>query len=111
MTAHDIAIVVLLAVGSFVAVVGSVGVLAARTFYDRLHYLGMTTVAALPLGLAVAIGEPSAGGVAKALLVTAVVVAVGPVLTHAIARAELNRQQKAGAAPRDAGERQHRKAG
>ncbi len=105
---HEVAVVTLLAAGSLLAVAGSLGVLAARSFYDRLHYLGVTTICAIPLAVAVAIGEASAAGIAKALLVAAIVTAVGPVLTHAMARAELNREHRAASA---AAARRHRRAG
>ncbi len=110
MTPRDLLIVALLCVGCLVALAGGIGVLAARGFYDRLHFVGMTTVAALPLAVAVALGEASVDGIAKALFVGGIVLAVGPVLTHAMARAELNRQHRAAAA-READERRRRKAG
>ncbi len=66
----------------------SLGVLVMPTTYARLHYVGLvTTVGAAACVLAVTVAEGLWPAGAKALLVGIVVIATGPVIAHATARA------------------------
>ncbi len=79
---------VLLAVGVFACACAALGVLVMPTTYARLHYVGLvTTIGAAACGAAVAVAEGIWPSGAKALLVAFVMIVMGPVVTHATARA------------------------
>lgn len=80
-------LLVLLAAG-----VSSLGVLVARDAFDRLHYLGpVTIVGSLAVLLAVLVQEGFTSMTGKVAVVALILLATGPVTTHAIARAGLVR--------------------
>ncbi len=88
MNALAVAITALVALAIAACVVASLGVLLMRNAYARLHYVGLVTAVAAPLcAIAVALAEGLWPAGAKALLVAAVMVVTGPVVTHATARA------------------------
>lgn len=66
----------------------ALGMLVFRGPFERLHLLGPANgVGALAIVVAVALDTPAKGGGVKALLIGAVMLVTGPVLTHAVARA------------------------
>jgi monovalent cation/proton antiporter MnhG/PhaG subunit len=70
----------------------SLGVLAARDAFDRLHYLGPVSVVGGPaLLLAVLVQSGCSQVTGKVALLVVILLATGPVVTHAIARAGLLR--------------------
>ncbi len=79
---------VLLLIGVLAVLLSCIGLIVARDTYDRLHYLGPATSLG-PVCIALAtvayFGLGQAG--IKALLVAAVLLVTGPVVTHATARA------------------------
>jgi multisubunit Na+/H+ antiporter MnhG subunit len=86
-SAVDLVVYGLLALGAASELVACAGVLLARDTYDRLHFLAAATFGALPVIAAVLVREgPSLIGV-KALLVGAVLLVGGPLLSHAASRA------------------------
>jgi multisubunit Na+/H+ antiporter MnhG subunit len=73
-----------------------VGVLAAATVYDRLHYSGASTVVAPALAVvAIALRQPHpyTAPVWNAVLVAVVLFVLNNVLSHTIARVARQRQQ------------------
>jgi monovalent cation/proton antiporter MnhG/PhaG subunit len=81
-------VVVLLALGVIVELMSCFGVLAMRHFYDRLHYVGpASTLGAFLIGAALVAENGLKQQGVKSILVTVLLVMIGPVLTHATARA------------------------
>jgi monovalent cation/proton antiporter MnhG/PhaG subunit len=78
----------LLTLGVAAQLLSCLGVLAVRDAFDRLHYFSAaSTVGPALIAAAVVVqAKLSATGV-KALLIVAVSLSTGPVLTHAVARA------------------------
>jgi monovalent cation/proton antiporter MnhG/PhaG subunit len=92
-TAREVAVAVLLALGVAVELVCCVGVLAMRDAYDKLHYTApATTVGPLAIALAVVVQESFSQAGIKALLIFLALLVTNPVLTHATARAARVRQ-------------------
>ncbi len=88
MTGLDIAVRLLLIVGTGAVVLSVTGVLLARNFYDRLHYLGpASTIGAVSIGAAVLVKESLNQAGIKAVLIAALLFLMNAVLTHATARA------------------------
>jgi monovalent cation/proton antiporter MnhG/PhaG subunit len=84
----DVAVAVLLALGVGSALLGAVGLLASRNPYDQLHFTGPATVIGpVALAAAVLVEEPFSSAGIKAVLVALVMLATGPVLIQATARA------------------------
>jgi multicomponent Na+:H+ antiporter subunit G len=84
---RDVAMWVLLALGTGVQVFACLGVILMRDALDRLHYVGASTVGVPLICLAVIVGEgPSVIGL-KALLTAAFLLVTTPVLAHVTARA------------------------
>lgn len=76
----------------FAAIVSSLGVLIARDAFDRLHYIGpVTLMGSLAILLAVLFHEGFSIMAGKTAITTLILVATGPVVTHAIARAGIIR--------------------
>lgn len=74
------------------ALISSLGVLLARDAFDRLHFLGpVTIIGSLSLLLAVLFHEGIAVITGKVLVTVLILIATGPVITHAIARAGIIR--------------------
>jgi multicomponent Na+:H+ antiporter subunit G len=81
-------VIVLLTVGVVIELISCVGVLAAPQFYDRLHYLGpASTLGAFLIGAALVVQDGLKQQGVKSILVVVLLIVVGPVLTHATARA------------------------
>lgn len=95
MSAGDIVVAALLAVGVAAQLTGVVGVLVAANVYDRLHFTGPASIFG-PLALAIAVvldeGPLSQAGL-KSALVALLVLALNPILVHATARAAYVRER------------------
>lgn len=87
MSARDILVDVLLILGVALALVCCLGVLAFRTVHDRLHYGSPSTLGAVLIAIAVVVKESFSLVGDKAILIAVFLVAVTPVVTHAIGRA------------------------
>ncbi len=93
MRGADIATTVLLAIVVLSAAISAIGVLLAKDFYERLHYLSIVaTVGVWSLAAAVLVKESIDQAGIKAVLIAAVVFLMNSVLTHATARAGRTRQ-------------------
>ena len=85
---RDALVILLLAVGVVIELISCVGILVARQFYDRLHYVGpASTLGAFMIGAALVAQDGLKQQGVKSILVVFLLVVVGPVLTHATARA------------------------
>ena len=90
----DVAVVVLLALGVGSALLGAVGILATRSPYDQLHFTGPATVIGpISIAAAVLVEEPLSSAGVKAVLVAVIMIATGPILLHATARAARVRER------------------
>ncbi|HEX4212711.1 MAG TPA: monovalent cation/H(+) antiporter subunit G [Candidatus Dormibacteraeota bacterium] len=79
---------VLIGLGVAVELVSYLGILRARTPYDRLHYLVPATAVGPPFVVAaLVIDEGLSSGTVKAILIALILLLLSPVLTHATARA------------------------
>ncbi|MGH7169998.1 MAG: monovalent cation/H(+) antiporter subunit G [Gemmataceae bacterium] len=88
MSVREIVATVLLGLGVFIELLCAVGVLVMRNPFDRLHYLApATTLGPLLLAAAVLVADSDAQAKIKSVLVAVVLLASGPLLTHATARA------------------------
>ena len=94
MSAHDLAIDVLLALGVGAELLCCVGLVAARDALDRLHYsAAATTVGPVLIGAAILVEESfSAAGIATIITVAALFL-LNPALTIATARAARPRRE------------------
>lgn len=89
---REIVSAVLLGMGVLIELLCAAGVLVMRNPFDRLHYLApATTLGPLAISAAVLIAESEAQAKIKSVLVTVILLACGPVLTHATARAAWTR--------------------
>jgi multicomponent Na+:H+ antiporter subunit G len=94
MSLADLAVAVLLALGVGSALMSAVGLLATRSPFDQLHFTGpATTIAPVAVAAAVLVEEPLSSAGIKAVLVALFMVATGPVLIHATARAARIRER------------------
>lgn len=94
MSVGDVAVAVLLALGVASVLMGAVGLLAARTAYDQLHFTGPPTVIGpLAVAAAVLVEEPLSSAGIKAVIVALIMVFTGPILLHATARAARIRER------------------
>ena len=94
MNAGDVAVAVLLAIGVASALMGSLGILATRNPYDQLHFTGPATVIGpVAIAAAVLVEEPLSSAGIKAVLIALIMVATGPILLHATARAARIRER------------------
>ena len=93
MTWQTIVSYVLLALGVAIELLSCLGLLVMDNVYDRLHYVGPAASLG-PIAIAVAVLFVEGGSTAgvKAILIAVVLVGVGPVVTHATARAARVRQ-------------------
>lgn len=87
MSIRDVVEYVLLAAGVGIQVMAALGVFAMSTTYDRLHYVGAAPFGALLVALAVLVRDSFSLIADKALLVSLFLLATGPIMTHATARA------------------------
>ena len=94
MSVGDVAVVVLLAIGVGAALLSAAGLVATRSPYDQLHFTGpATTIAPVAVAAAVLVEEPLSSAGIKAVLVALFMVATGPILIHATARAARIRER------------------
>jgi multisubunit Na+/H+ antiporter MnhG subunit len=77
---------ILLVAGCALEVLAVLGVLAMRSVYDRLHYVGVAGYGALLVGVAIVVRESFSLIGDKALFTGAVLALFGPVLVHTTAR-------------------------
>ena len=84
---------VLLAIGVAVTLMSCLGVLVMPNVFDRLHYTSpATTLGAFTVALAIVVEEGWSAASVKAMLVFALLLVTGSVVTHATARAARIRQ-------------------
>ena len=94
MNVGDVAVAVLLAVGVASALMSALGLLATKDPYDQLHFTGPATVIGpVAIAAAVLVEEPLSSAGIKAVLVALIMLASGPVLIHATARAARVRER------------------
>jgi multicomponent Na+:H+ antiporter subunit G len=88
MTGYEVAGLVLVSVGAFFLLVGSIGVVRLPDFFSRTHATGKSDTLGLMLTLAgLAIHEGFSLNTAKLAAVMVFVALTNPVGTHALARA------------------------
>ena len=93
MSTATIAMVVLLCLAVAVELLCGVALVVMENTYDRLHYLGPASLLGpLFVGAAVLIRHSSAQACIKIVLLALILWLIGPVLTHATARAIRIRQ-------------------
>jgi monovalent cation/proton antiporter MnhG/PhaG subunit len=93
-SAGEVAVAVLLALGVASALMSALGLLASRDPYDQLHFTGPATVISpVAIAAAVLVEEPLSSAGIKAVLVALIMVATGPVLLQATARAARVRER------------------
>ena len=93
MTVRHVAEYILLALGVGILALSAIGVLAMRSVYDRLHYVGSGSVGAALVCVAVTVRESFSLIGNKTLLIAFFLLVSGPVLTHATARAARVRER------------------
>ena len=93
MSVRHLAEYVLLALGVGIQVLSAIGVLAIRSVYDRLHYVGSAGVGAALVCVAVTVRESFSLIGNKTLLIAFFLLVSGPVLVHATARAARIRER------------------
>jgi monovalent cation/proton antiporter MnhG/PhaG subunit len=90
----EVAVAVLLGLGVGSALLSAMGLLATRNPYDQLHFTGPATVIGpVAIAAAVLVEEPLSSAGVKAVLIALVMLATGPVLIHATARAARVRER------------------
>jgi monovalent cation/proton antiporter MnhG/PhaG subunit len=90
----DVAVAVLLAVGVGSALMSALGLVATKDPYDQLHFTGPATVIGpVAIAAAVLVEEPLSSAGIKAVLVAIIMLASGPILIHATARAARVRER------------------
>jgi multicomponent Na+:H+ antiporter subunit G len=90
---REVAVALLGGAAVLLGVLAVAGVVAMRTALDRLHYAGAATAAGLSGAAAVVVaGGPSLIGT-RAVVLAALLLATGPVLTHATAKAIHDRER------------------
>ena len=87
MSFRDTAVLVLLFLGVAVQVLACLGVTAARGPFDRLHFTGLSMLAAAALAAAITVREGFSLIADTGLLVAALVVVTSPVIVQVVARA------------------------
>lgn len=93
MSFRDLVEYVLLALGVGIQVLSAVGVLAMRSVYDRLHYVGSASVGGVLVCVAVTVRESFSLIGNKTLLIAFFLLVSGPALVHATARAARIRER------------------
>ena len=94
MNVGDVAVAVLLAIGVVSALMGALGLLATHNPYDQLHFTGPATVIGpIAVAAAVLVEEPLSSAGIKAVLIALIMLATGPILLHATARAARIRER------------------
>jgi monovalent cation/proton antiporter MnhG/PhaG subunit len=87
MSFQDVVVYLLLGLGVACELLACAGVVAMRSVYDRLHYVGPATLGAVLIAGAVWAREGPSGIALKATLVAAFLLVASPALAHATARA------------------------
>src|SRR5436305_5813607 len=88
MSLQDIAVWILLALGTTATLLACLGVLLMSRFYAKLHYVGLAAVPGTVLyAAAVAVSAGASPATTKAILAALAVGIASPVLGHATARA------------------------
>jgi monovalent cation/proton antiporter MnhG/PhaG subunit len=87
MSLQDAAVYLLLGLGITCVVIACVGVVVMRSVYDRLHFLGPSSLGAIFIAGAIWAREGPSGIALKATVVAVFVVVASPALAHATARA------------------------
>ena len=93
MSWRHVAATVLLVAGCSLEVLAVLGLVVMRDVYDRLHYVGLAGYGALLVAVGILVRESFSLIGDKALATAAVLVVLGPVLTHATARSLRIRQR------------------
>ena len=94
MSRGDVVVAVLLALGVGSALMSAIGLVATRSAYDQLHFTGPATVIGpVAIAAAVLVEEPLSSAGIKAVLIALIMVATGPILLHATARAARIRER------------------
>jgi monovalent cation/proton antiporter MnhG/PhaG subunit len=83
---RHIAGTILLVAGCSLETLAVLGLVVMRDVYDRLHYVGLAGYGALLVAVGIVVRESFSLIGDKALATAAVLVILGPVLTHATAR-------------------------
>jgi multicomponent Na+:H+ antiporter subunit G len=92
-TARDVLVDVLLGLGVAIELVCCVGMVAMHNAFDRLHFLGpASTVGPVCIAAAIVVSDSLSQSGVKAVIIAALLIAMGPVLTHATGRALRVRQ-------------------
>lgn len=86
MSWRHVAGTVLLVAGCSLEVLAVLGLVVMRDVYDRLHYVGLAGYGALLVAVGIVVRESFSLLGNKALATAAVLVLLGPLLTHATAR-------------------------
>jgi monovalent cation/proton antiporter MnhG/PhaG subunit len=88
MSGREVVEIVLLSLGVLAELLCCVGIVAFRRTYDRLHYVSAAgTVGPVLIASAIVVEHRLSAYGLKAILVALILVATGPVLGHALARA------------------------
>jgi len=92
-TAHDLVIDVLVALGVGTELLCCLGLVVMRDVYDRLHYaMAATTVPPFLLAAAVIVEEDWTQPGINALVIAVALFLINPVLAHAVARVAQSRR-------------------
>ena len=84
-----------LLVGSFLCLSGGVGILRFPDFYTRMHAVGVTdTLAAAMILIGLMLQNPEGLVLLKLVLILLMTIFIGPVASHALAKAALNGKLK-----------------
>jgi len=87
MTIRDALVYALLGVGIGIELISCLGVLVMRGIYDRLHYVGPSTLGALLIATAIWAREGPSTISLKGTLLAAFLVVASPAVAHVTARA------------------------
>ena len=87
MSWRAVAAVVLLIAGGSIELLAVLGLCAMRDVYDRVHYVGLSGIGGLLIGVAIVVRESFSLIGNKTLLIAFFLIVSGPVLVHATARA------------------------
>lgn len=87
MTGRDIAVDVLVILGVALVLISCLGTVSFRSVHDRLHYGSPSTLGGVFIAAAVVVQESFSLVGDKAILIAVFLIAVTPVVTHAIGRA------------------------
>lgn len=87
MTGREVAVDILLVLGVALVLISCLGTVSFRSAHDRLHYGSPSALGAVLIAAAVVVQESFSLVGDKAILIAVFLVAVTPVVTHAIGRA------------------------